>query len=82
MVFPETLKVVVIGILNVFSGRIISPHILSMFSLAVLSDRTRSRPVLREPTAGVETIMSDMFCRLLRLVNSLSTAHLFANKCL
>ena len=69
---------------NVFSGRINSPHVLSMFSLAVPSGRTRSRPVLHEPTARVETIRSGMFCRLPRLVNSLCatrpTADLFANK--
>ena len=56
---------------NVFSGRINSPNILSMFSLAVPSGRTRSRPVLREPTARVETIKNGMFCRLPRLVNGL-----------
>ena len=49
---------------NVFSGRIDSPHMFSMFSLAGPSGRTRSRPVLREPTAREETIKSGLFCRL------------------
>ena len=56
---------------NVFSGRINSPSILSMFSLAVPSARTRSRQVLHEPTARVDTIRNGMFCRLPRLVNGL-----------
>ena len=56
---------------NVFSGRINSPSILGMFSLAVPSARTRSRPVLHEPTARVETIRNGMFCRLPRRVNEL-----------
>lgn len=56
---------------NVFSGRINSPSILSMFSLAVPSARTRSRPVLHEPTARVDTIRNGMFCRLPRRINEL-----------
>ena len=68
---------------DVFSGRINSPHIPSMFSLAVQCGRTRSRPVLRDPPARVETIKSGMFCRLPRLVNGLCvtwpTADLFAS---
>lgn len=60
---------------NVFSGRINSPNILSMFSLAVPSGRTRSRPILYEPTARVDCIKNGMFCRLPRLVNGLCARH-------
>ena len=47
-----------------------------MFSLAVLSVRNRSCPVLREPTAGVENIKSGMLCRLPRAVNGLYATRL------
>ena len=69
---------------NVFSGRINSPSILSMFNLAVPSVCTRLRPVLYVPRARVDTIKNGMFCRLPRLVNTLCArqpaADLFGRK--
>ena len=55
---------------NVFSGRVDSAQILSMFSLAVPT-RTRSSPVLYVPVARVDTVRNGMFCRLPRHANHL-----------